>query len=212
MNIEIGIVDDHAVVRAGFREMLCNAADLNISFEAATGEDALNLLRAQPCKVLLLDISLPGLSGVDVLKYVREHYDEIKVLVLSGYPEDRYALAMMRNGADGYLCKDCDSNELIEAIRRVARGKRYLSSRTAELLADEFTGDAMPDTHSQLSEREFQVFLRLAAGASVSKIADDLHLSIKTISTYRSRLLKKLNVESNAQLATYAGHHGLLEQ
>jgi DNA-binding NarL/FixJ family response regulator len=204
-------VDDHAVVRAGFREMLADTTDLHIQFESASGEEALQHLREMDCQVLLLDISLPGISGVDVLRTVRERHPQVKVLVLSGYPEDRYALAMIRNGAAGYLCKDCEAGELIDAIRRVARGKRYLSQRTSELLADELTGEAQPDPHTELSEREFQVFIRLAAGATVSQIADDLHLSIKTISTYRSRLLSKLHVDSNAGLASYAIHHGLLQ-
>ncbi|MDO6460480.1 response regulator transcription factor [Granulosicoccaceae sp. 1_MG-2023] len=211
MRLNIGIVDDHQIVRAGFREMLSGQPDMAIAFEAASGEDALEQIRTQGCNVLLLDISLPGQSGVDVLRKVRQRYSETRVLILSGYPEDRYALSMMRNGANGYLCKDCESVELLSAIRQVARGKSYLSSRTAELLAETVTGEAVSEPHQSLSEREFQVFLKLAQGSSVSDIADDLNLSVKTISTYRSRLLEKMGVASNAELAGYAIRNGLIE-
>ena len=211
MRLKIGIVDDHQIVRAGFREMLSGQPDMEIAFEAASGEDALDNIRSIGCNVLLLDISLPGQSGIDVLRNVRQRYDEVKVLILSGYPEDRYALSMMRNGANGYLCKDCEAVELLTAIRQVSRGKRYLSARTAELLADEVTGDSIQEPHQNLSEREFQVFLKLSRGSSVSDIADDLNLSVKTISTYRSRLLEKMGVTSNAELASYAIRSGLIE-
>jgi two-component system, NarL family, invasion response regulator UvrY len=208
--IHLAIVDDHEIVRAGFREMLAEEMDLCLAFEAASGEEALEKLRETPCELILLDLSLPGLSGVDVLRTVRQRFEDVRVLVLSGFPEERYAVAMIRNGADGYVCKDCDREELLRAIRTVAQGRRYLSPRTAELLADELTGAAPGPPHEQLSERELQVFLRLARGESVSDIAAALNLSIKTVSTYRSRLLEKLDLASNAELAAYAIRHGLL--
>lgn len=210
MRLGVGIVDDHGIVRAGFREMLEDQADIEIRFEAADGEEALAHLRDEGCDVLLLDISLPGISGVDVLRTIRQRFGHVRVLILSGFPEDRYALSMIRNGANGYLCKDCDKDELLRAIRTVGRGKRYLSPKTAELLAEEVTGESVPDPHHSLSEREFQVFLRLASGAKVSEIARDLHLSVKTVSTYRSRLLEKIGVTSNAELAGYAIRNGLI--
>lgn len=208
--LRIAIVDDHAIVRAGFREMLAEEIDLRIEFEAASGEEALERLRETECDVILLDLSLPGQSGVDVLRAVRQRYDNLGVLVLTGFPEERYAVAMIRNGADGYLCKDCDRDELVRAIRTVAQGRRYVSARTAELLADELAGDGAAVPHAQLSERELQVFLRLARGESVSDIAAALALSVKTVSTYRSRVLEKLQVASNAELAAYAIRHGLM--
>ena len=134
----------------------------------------------------------------------------LEVLVLRGFPEERYALAMVRNGASGYLSKDCQREDLLTAIRTVAQGRRYLSARTAELLAEELLGDGTAPPHTALSEREMQVFLRLAKGASVSEIADSLHLSVKTVSTYRTRLLEKLALGSNAALAAYALRNGLL--
>jgi two-component system, NarL family, invasion response regulator UvrY len=208
--LQIAIVDDHEIVRTGFREILSEELDLQIAFEAASGEDALEQLRETPCDVVLLDIALPGQSGVDVLRTIRQRHDALGVLVLSGFPEERYAIAMLRNGADGYLCKDCDHEELIRAIRTVASGRRYVSGRTAELLAAELTGDGTGLPHEQLSERELQVFLRLAKGEAVSDIAESLALSVKTVSTYRSRVLEKLDVASNAELAAYAIHHGLI--
>jgi DNA-binding NarL/FixJ family response regulator len=208
--IQVAIVDDHQIVRTGFRELLSEDASITIAFEAANGDEALEKLRTTQCGVLLLDISLPGKSGVDVLRAVRQRYPEIKVLILSGFPEESYALAMIKNGANGYLCKDCEREELLRAIHMVSAGRRYVSPRTAELLADEMSGERSGVLHEALSDRELQVFLRLASGESVSDIAGQLHLSVKTISTYRSRVTDKLNVASNAELATYALRHGLI--
>lgn len=208
--LSVAIVDDHQIVRAGFRDMLEDELGVELAFEAGSGEAALELVRSKPCNVMLLDLSLPGKSGVDTLREMRQRHPDVRVLVLSGFPEERYALSMLRNGADGYLCKDCEREELIKAIRTVASGRRYVSPRTAQLLADEMTGASRAAPHDALSERELQVFLRLASGASVSDIADGLHLSVKTISTYRTRLLEKLGVSSNAELAAYAIRHGLI--
>ena len=208
--LRVAIVDDHQIVRAGFRELLAEELGVAIAFEAATGEAALEALREKACDVLLLDLSLPGKSGIDVLRTVRQRHPETRVLVLSGFPEERYALSMIRNGADGYLCKDCEREELLAAVRMVHKGGRYLSPRTAQLLADEMLGGVAAEPHESLSERETQVFLRLATGASVSSIAEALNLSVKTVSTYRSRLLEKLEVASNAELAAYALRKGLL--
>jgi two-component system invasion response regulator UvrY len=208
--LRVAIVDDHQIVRAGFRELLGEEIGISIAFEAASGEEALNRLRETACDVVLLDLSLPGQSGIDVLRTVRQRHADVAVLVLSGFPEERYALAMVRNGASGYLSKDCGREDLLQAIRTVAQGRRYLSARTAELLAEELLGEGTAPPHTALSEREMQVFLRLAKGASVSEIADSLHLSVKTVSTYRTRLLEKLALGSNAALAAYALRNGLL--
>lgn len=210
--IQVAIVDDHQIVRTGFRELLSEDSGISISFEAANGDEVLEKLRAEQCDVLLLDISLPGKSGVDVLRAVRQRHPEIRVLILSGFPEESYALAMIKNGASGYLCKDCERDELLRAIHMVFAGRRYVSARTAELLADEMSGERSGVLHEALSDRELQVFLRLARGESVSDIARHLHLSVKTISTYRSRVTEKLNVSSNAELATYSLRHGLITE
>ena len=208
--LRIAIVDDHAIVRAGFRELLGEEIDLTIAFEAASGEAALEALKAQGCDVVLLDLSLPGQNGVDVLRTIRPRYPQVGVLVLSGFPEERYALPMIRQGAHGYLCKDCERDDLLRAIHTVSQGRRYVSPRTAELLAGEMLDGVAGLPHESLSEREMQVFVRLANGATVSDIADKLNLSVKTISTYRARLLEKLGLGSNAELATYAMRNGLL--
>ncbi|HTY04158.1 MAG TPA: response regulator transcription factor [Rhodocyclaceae bacterium] len=208
--LRVAIVDDHEIVRAGFREMLANELGVAVAFEAGSGEEALDCLRDGACDVLLLDLALPGQSGVDVLRAVRQRHAGLRVLVLTGYPEERYALAMIRHGADGYLCKECSRDELLKAVRVVASGRRYVSQQLAELLAAEITGGGAEEPHLQLSERELQVFLRLARGESVSDIGRALNLSVKTVSTYRSRLLEKLGVASNAELAAYAVRHELL--
>ena len=210
--IQVAILDDHQIVRTGFRELLSEDSTITVSFEAGDGDEALTQLRTLPCDVLLLDISLPGKSGVDVLRSVRQRHPNVRVLILSGFPEESYALSMIKNGANGYLCKDCDQDELLRAIHTVANGRRYVSVRVAELLADEMSGARSGVPHDALSDRELQVFLRLARGESVSDIATQLNLSVKTISTYRSRLTEKLNVASNAELATYALRHGLITQ
>lgn len=208
--IRLAIVDDHAIVRAGFREMLCDEIGMSIEFEAGSAQEAQALLSEHACDVLMLDLSLPDQNGLEVLRLVKQRHDQTQVLIISGYSEDRYALSMIRNGASGYLCKDCDRNDLINAIHTVAQGRRYVSANTAELLARDFAGESAQASHEQLSEREMQVFMRLVKGESVSVIANALHLSVKTVSTYRSRLLEKLNVQSNAELATYAHQHGLI--
>ncbi len=209
--LRVAIVDDHEIVRAGFREMLADELGITIAFEAASGEEALARLQDTACDALLLDLALPGQSGVDVLRTLRQRHSNLGVLVLTGYPEERYALAMIRNGANGYLCKECGRDDLLKAVHAVAQGRRYLSPHMAELLADELAGGgATGAPHEQLSERELQVFLRLARGESVSDIGRALNLSVKTVSTYRSRLLEKLGLASNAELAAYAVRQGLL--
>jgi DNA-binding NarL/FixJ family response regulator len=208
--LRVAIVDDHEIVRAGLREMLADELGVAIAFEAASGEETLARLQETDCDVLLLDLALPRQSGVDVLRTLRQRRTDLRVLVLSGFPEDRYAMAMLRNGADGYLCKECGRDELIRAVRTVAQGNRYVSQHMAQLLAKEVLDDSPAAAHEQLSERELQVFLRLASGQSVSAIGEMLHLSVKTVSTYRSRLMEKLGVTSNAELAAYALRHGLM--
>lgn len=208
--LRVAIVDDHEIVRAGLREMLSDEVGITVAFEAESGEETFAHLQKTGCDVLLLDLALPGQSGVDVLRALRQRHAGLRVLVLTGYPEERYAMAMIRNGADGYLCKECDRNELLKAVRIVAQGLRYLSPNMAQLLAEEVVGENSSIAHQHLSEREMQVFLRLARGQTVSAIAEALHLSVKTVSTYRSRLLDKLGVASNAELAAYALRHGLM--
>lgn len=207
--VRIAIVDDHEIVRRGFRELLAGESGFDVVLDTPSGEVLMESLRRGDCDLVLLDISLVGNSGVDILRAIRQRFDGIGVLILSGFPEASYALPMIRNGADGYLCKDCEPHQLIEAIRSVVDGQRYISPRTAQLLASEVAGEHDSEPHRLLSERELQVFLRLSQGWTVSAIADSLHLSTKTISTYRSRVLEKMSLDSNAGLAAYAVRYGL---
>ena len=190
--------------------MLNEELGMSIQFEAGTAEEAQSLLRQHNCDVLMLDLSLPDQNGIDLLRAVKQRHEETQVLIISSFSEERYALSMIRSGASGYLCKDCDRSDLINAIHTVAQGRRYISANTAELLAREMAGESDKPAHQELSEREMQVFMRLVRGESVSTIAQALHLSVKTISTYRSRLLEKLGVNRNAELATYAHQHCLV--
>jgi DNA-binding NarL/FixJ family response regulator len=208
---DIVIVDDHLIVRRGFKEMLNGEISFNVVYEAASGEELIQYLKDNQCDVILLDISLPGQNGVDVLKYIRDRYPKIKVLVLSGFPEEKYAMPMIKNGANGYICKDCEEEELIKAIHLVSVGRRYFSPAVTEIMASELLMDTEELPHERLSERELQVFIRLSQGESVSDIANVLNLSVKTISTYRTRLKEKMGLGSNAEMATYAVKNGLIE-
>ncbi|MDT8387379.1 MAG: response regulator transcription factor [Thiogranum sp.] len=209
--VRIAIVDDHEIVRRGFRELLADDPEFEVVLETSSGDTVIEVLRNAGCDLVLLDISLPEASGVDILRTIRRRFHRVGVLVLSGFPESRYALPMIRNGADGYLCKDCEPFELIAAIRAVARGQRYISAATAELLAEAVAGEQVSEPHQQLSERELQVFLRLAQGWSVSAIATRLHVSTRTVSVYRSRVMTKMGHRSDAGLASYAVRHGLAD-
>lgn len=208
---KIAIVDDHEIVRRGFKEMLQDENNFNVVNESSSAEEIYTFLNTEPCDVVMLDISLPGQSGVDILRHIRLRHEKIKVLILSGHSEERYALPMLKNGASGYLNKTCEQEELIDAINKVVLGKRYLSDKTTELLANEVLNEVETAPHQNLSERELQVFMRLSKGESVSDIAAILNLSVKTISTYRTRLKEKMNLNSNAEMATYAFRHGLIQ-
>lgn len=209
--IQIGIVDDHAIVRTGLRQFLSEYVDLRVAGEAASGADAIDLVRNTELDVLLLDLSMPGQSGLDVLAMIRAKAPDLAILVLSAYPEEHYAINLMRRGASGYLNKECDPQDIVKAIRAVARGRRYVSPAVAELLAQQLEqGDGGP-VHELLSEREFQVFLCLARGQTVGEVAESLSLSVKTISTYRTRLTEKMGLHSNSDLTYYALKSGLID-
>ncbi|MBV8036735.1 response regulator transcription factor [Roseateles sp.] len=210
--IRIGIVDDHAIVRSGLRQFLGENVDLRITGEAGNGREALELARGGEVDVLLLDISMPGESGVDALSAIKARFPELPVLILSGFPETHYATALLRQGASGYLNKECDPEEIANAIRTVARGRRYISPQVAELLADGMAGGAVDrPLHESLSERELQVFLRLAKGETVGAMAKAMFLSVKTVSTYRTRVLEKIKLETNSDLTYYALKNGLIQ-
>ncbi|RTL46646.1 MAG: response regulator transcription factor [Burkholderiales bacterium] len=215
--IRIGIVDDHAIVRTGLRQYLSDHVDLRVTGEGASGHDALEMARGGEVDVLLLDISMPDQSGVDALAAIKARFPELPVLILSGFPEAHYATTLLRQGASGYLNKECDPEEIANAIRLVSRGRRYISPAVAEQLADSVVGAggaagaADKPLHEALSEREFQVFLRLAKGETVGHIAEALFLSVKTVSTYRTRVLEKLKLQTNSDLTYYALKNGLIQ-
>jgi two-component system invasion response regulator UvrY len=209
--IKIAIVDDHALVRAGLRQYLSEQVDLQVIAEAANGREALDIVRKGLVDVLVMDLSMPEQSGVDALAAIRARAPELPVLILSGFPETHYATTLLRQGASGYLNKECDPEEIVTAIRTVARGRKYITPAVAELLADNLGGNADKPLHEQLSEREFQVFLRLAKGETIGHMADSLSLSVKTVSTYRTRVMEKMKLESNSDLTYYALKNGLIQ-
>ena len=210
--INIGIVDDHTIVRTGLRQFLSEHVDLRVVGEASNGREAIDLVRnTEAIDVLLMDLSMPDKSGLDVLAMLRAKAPAMGILILSGYPEEHYAINLIRQGASGYLNKECEPQEIVEAIRAIARGRRYLTPAVAELLAQQLNrkNDAPP--HEQLSEREFQVFLKLARGETAGDIAKALSLSVKTVSTYRTRLMEKMALSSNSDLTYYALKNRLID-
>lgn len=212
MSIKVAIVDDHAIVRAGLRQYLAEQMDLQVVAEAANGREAMDLVRAGGIDVLILDVSMPDQNGVDVLSGIRARAPELPVLILSSYPETHYATALLKQGASGYLNKECDPQEILTAVRTLSRGRRYITPAVAELLADQLGGgkaEGLP--HEQLSERELQVFLRLAQGETIGAIGESLSLSVKTVSTYRTRVMEKMKLASNSDLTYYALKNGLIQ-
>jgi two-component system invasion response regulator UvrY len=209
--IRILIADDHAIVRAGLKQFIVDQPDMQITGEASTGSETIALVRASQFDVVLLDISMPDKNGIDTLKTLKYMHPELPVLMLSGFSEDKYAVNLLRAGAAGYLNKEAASTQLVGAIRTVVLGRKFVSPALAQILAQGVTGEADQPLHGELSQREFQIFCKLAAGAAVSKIADELHLSVKTISTYRTRVLEKMGMKSNADLTYYAIKNGLID-
>ncbi|MFM9915719.1 MAG: response regulator [Rhizobacter sp.] len=209
--IRIAIVDDHAIVRTGLRQFLSEEIGLTVVAEAANGRDALDIVRAGGVDVMLVDLSMPDQSGVEVLAAIKARAPDLPVLILSGFPEQHYATTMLKQGAAGYLNKDCDPEEIAKAIRTVFRGRKYITSGVAELLADGLAGGGEKLPHELLSERELQVFLRLAKGEAIGAMAVSMSLSVKTVSTYRTRVMEKMKLESNSDLTYYALKAGLIQ-
>jgi len=209
--IRIAIVDDHALIRAGLREFFADQADFTVVAEAANGRDALEIVRKGEVDVIVLDISMPDQSGIDALVAIKARAPDLPVLILSGFPEAHYATTLLRQGASGYLNKDCDPDDIVRAIRTVHRGRKYVSTAVAEQLADGLNGAGDRLLHEHLSKRELQVFLRLAKGETIGQMADSLSLSIKTISTFRSRIMEKMKLVSNSDLTYYALKNGLIQ-
>jgi len=195
----------------GLKQIIESQPDFAWAGEAKSGREALALLRAATCDVLLLDLSLPDMSGLDVLRQIKAHHETVATLVLSSYPENQYGLNVLRAGASGFVSKSADDAELCRAIRAAVRGGRYVSPELAEMLVSGMQGPAGEPRHSVLSEREFQIFCKLAEGKSVSEIAAKLFLSVKTVSTYRTRILEKMSMKTNADITYYAIKNNLLQ-
>jgi two-component system, NarL family, invasion response regulator UvrY len=208
--IRIAIIDDHAIVRAGLRQFFADQTDFSVVAEAASGREAIEIVRRGDVDVIVLDIALPDQSGVETLAAIKARAPDLPVLIFTGYPEAHYAVSLLRQGASGYLNKDCDPEEIVKAIRIVSRGRKYLTESLADRLANGLREGGNTPPHEQLSERELQVFLRLAKGETVSHMANGMSLSVKTISTYRSRVLEKLALVSNSELTYYALKNGLI--
>jgi len=204
------IADDHALFRAGLRQFLTQSLASTDIGEAASGNETLTCLQQKTWDLLVLDINMPDRSGLDILRHVRSGHPGTKVLVLSGYPERQYALNVLRAGASGYIAKDSEPEELLKAVRVVLQGRRYVSEGLAELLLLDLDRADKP-LHSLLSDREFQIFGKLAAGQGVSVIGRELCLSVKTVSTYRTRILEKMSMKSNADLTSYALRNDIIQ-
>jgi DNA-binding NarL/FixJ family response regulator len=202
--------DDHAIVRSGLKQLLDDDPDFEVGGEASTSAEVLAALRNGTWHLVLLDIALPDRSGVDTLRLIRGVHPDLPVLIVSGYPEEQYAVNLMRAGASGYLRKDADPDEILRAVRLALQGRRYLSDTVSELLANRLDEDPSRPRHLDLSEREFQVLCQIASGVTVSQIAERLFISVKTVSTYRARLLDKLSMKTNAELTHYAIRNGLV--
>jgi two-component system invasion response regulator UvrY len=204
------IADDHAVVRAGIRQFLEGESGITEIGEAATGNETLDRLRTGKWDLVLLDIFMPDRSGLDILRHIQVGHPKVKVLVLSGLPEQQYAVNVLRAGASGYLAKDSAPDELVKAVNNVLAGRRYVSAALAEILAADLGSDADKPLHTRLSTREFQIFCKIAGGRGVTDIANELSLSVKTVSTYRSRILEKMSFKTNADVTSYALRNGLI--
>ena len=210
--IRILIADDHTIVREGLKQIIEDRTDMCVAGEARNGWEALEKVKKNNYDLVLLDISMPGPGGLDVLKQLKDDHPKLRILILSMYPEEQYAVRALRAGASGYLTKESASDELIAAIRMVHMGRKYISASIAEKLVSELGGrhESEEKPHETLSDREFQVMGMIGSGKKAKEIAEELSLSVKTVSTYRSRILEKMKMKSNAELIRYAITHGLV--
>ena len=210
--IRVLLADDHAIVRAGLKEILADTGDIEVVAEATNGLEVLERIRAADYDVAVLDMSMPGRSGIELIRQVKDEKPKLRILVLTMHSEGQYAVRALKAGASGYLTKESAADRLVAAIRRIAAGGAYVSAETAERLALDAgaRGDAPP--HTRLSDREFQVFQKIAAGRSVTEIAHELSLSVKTVSTHKTRILQKMDLANQAELIRYALEHKLLDE
>jgi len=204
------VADDHAIVREGLKQIVADSPDMVVAGEAVDGQEVLEQVRKEHWDLILLDLSMPGRSGIDTLKDLKTEKPKLPILVLSMYPEEQYAIRALKAGAAGYLTKESAPEELIEAIRKVSQGSKYISASLAESLASHVERNSDKPAHETLSDREYQVMLMIASGKTVTEIANELSLSVKTISTNRVRALRKMGMKNNAEFTYYAIKHGLV--
>ena len=209
--IKILIGDDHSVVRHGVMRSLAAKFPEAVFGEASNAADVLRLVEEEKWDLIILDINMPGRSGLETLKEIKDNHPEVPVIIFSMYPEDQFAVRAIKSGASAYLTKDISSNDLAEAIKRILSGERYLSPSITDLITNELRDNHKGTGHELLSDREYQVFLLIAKGKSVSTVALELSLSVKTISVYRGNILKKMNLKNNAEITYYAFKHNLVE-
>jgi two-component system invasion response regulator UvrY len=209
--IKVLVADDHTIVRRGIRQILAETSDIIVAGEAGTAEEVRRLVSEQRWDVVVLDISLPGASGIDLLGEIRRERPDLRVLILTVFSEDQYAVRAIRAGAAGFLTKESAPDKLIEAVRKIAAGGRCISTELAETLASVLAGDGTGAPHERLSDREFEIMKLLASGKTVSEVGVKLALSVKTISTHRTRLLKKMEMRTNAELTHYAVRNHLVD-
>jgi two-component system invasion response regulator UvrY len=208
--IEVILCDDHALIRRGIRDTLCDANDITVVGEAGDYGELRSLMRTTRCDVLVLDINMPGRSGLDVLHVLQDEGSAVRVLVVSMYPEDQYAIRALRAGASGYVNKGGDPQTIVQAVRTVGQGRKYVTPEIAQMLVDSLTAPAPAQAHQTLSDRELQTLLMIASGKRLSDIASELTLSPKTVSVYRARVLEKLGLANNSELTVYAIRNGLV--
>lgn len=208
--IRILIADDHTIVRHGLKQIVDAEPQMTTVGEAQNGNEVLDLARKLPIDVIVLDITMPGRNGLETLKDLKREHPSISVIILSMHPKDQYAVRVLRAGASAYITKESAPDELVNAIKKAYRGEKYISSEVAELLADYIERGTTSDPHKLLSDREYEVFCMIANGKTVTEISDELFLSVKTVSTYRTRILEKTGMSTNAQITRYCLEHNLV--